>query len=142
MSNIRNLRDTFLHFLADNLAGAATIHPVRSSKDKPQYNSLQLGSINVTFHDATYSTREPTSQFVSLDILHDDELDALDVEESTVALLQLGGMTPLMDYSGDTPVQVSNSQVFWGATHIKFRTVQSTDYFHRSAVLELFVRYI
>lgn len=138
--NIRNLRDTFLHFLADNLTGA-TIHPVRASKDQPQYNSLQVGSINITFHDATYSVRAPTTQFLTMDILHDDELLALDLEESLIVLLQTGAQALLLDYSGTTPVQVSNSKVFWNVDTIKFRTVASVDYFHRSSVLELYVRY-
>lgn len=157
--NIRNMRDTFLHFLADNLP-ANSVHPVRWDKKKPEYNALQVSSLNVTFHDAVYSPKQPTSQFITLDILHDDELAALDLEESVVALLQLGGYTKLLDYSaasggsygstrfgvtsyGDPgPQQVSNFLVFWNPESIKFRTVASADYFHRAAVLELFVRYI
>lgn len=117
------------------------MHPVRADKDKPQYNTFQIEKLNVTFHDATYGTRQPSTQFLTLDILHGNELDALDIEETVVALLQEGGMTPLMDYSVSPAVQVSNNLVFWNPESIKFRTVASTDYFHRSAVLELFTRY-
>jgi len=139
--NVRNLRDSFLHFVADNLP-AASVHPLRFDSARPQYNSLQIGRINIAFHDATYSTMYPTCQFATLDILHTAELDALDLEESLVALLQLGGSTELTDYSGSTPVQVSNSLIYWNPLQIKFRTVASVDYFHRSAVIELWTRYI
>lgn len=139
-STIRNLRDTFLHFLADNLP-PKTIHPVRYSRDIPEFNSLQHERLNVTFHDADYSSRSPAIQFVTIDILHTDELLALDLEEQVVDLLTRGGQAHLMDYSGYSPTMVQNSLVFWNTEQIRFRTVASVDYLHRSAALELYVRY-
>jgi hypothetical protein len=138
MSNIRNTRDTFLHFVYDN---GITTHAVRFEQDKPQNNILQVKAVNVTFHDATYSTKEPSSHFVTLDILHSSELDALDLEEQLVVLLQKAGYTPLLDYSGPSPVPVGNTKVYWDPTSIKFRTVAAADYFHRSAILQLLLRY-
>jgi hypothetical protein len=139
-STLRNVRDTFLHFLADNLP-VETVHPIRFDKTRPHQNIPQLKKLNVAFHDADYSSRSPASQFVTLDILHDDELYALDLEESVVGLLTLGGQASLLDYSTQPAVQVANRLVFWNTDSIQFRTVASTDYFHRSAFLELYVRY-
>ena len=140
--NVRNTRDSFLHFLADNQP-SVTIHPVRMERDSPSSNTLQVNSLNVAFHDATYSSGAPTSQFVTIDILHEDELEALDIEESTVALLQKGAATPLLDYTiPASPVSVSKRLIYWKSESIKFRTVVSPDYYHRSCVLELWLRYV
>lgn len=141
--NIRNLRDSFLHFLADNLP-LNSVHALRFSKTTPLNSSLQIGQINVAFHDSTYSANAPSNQFVTLDILHDDELAALDLEETLVVLLQLAGYSPLLDYSVTTqgPVAIGNTNFVWNPQGLKFRTVSSIDYFHRSAVLELSTRYV
>jgi hypothetical protein len=140
--NIRNLRDSFLHFIADNLP-AITVHPVRFDSTLPASNSLQVTAINIAFHDATYSAGYPSCQFVTLDILHTDELAALDMEEILVALLQKGASTELMDYTDPAaPVQVSTSLAYWNSEQIKFRTVNSVDYFHRSTVLQIWTRYV
>ena len=139
--NIRNLRDSFLHFLADNLTGI-TVHPMRASRSNASNDSLQVSALNVTFHDSTYSTNGPTSQFLTLDIVHEDELLALDMEEPLVNLLQLGGITQLEDYSVSPPVQIGNKIISWNPQSVKFRTVLAPNYFHRSSVLELYIRYV
>jgi hypothetical protein len=139
MGNIRSTRDTFLHFIADN---SITTHAVRFDAADPSSNVLQVGAVNVTFHDVVYETNCPTKQFVTLDILHASELSALDLEEQLVVLLTQAGYTPLLDYSGESPVPVSNTLIYWDPTSIKFRTVAAADYFHRSAILQLLIRYV
>jgi len=139
MANIRNTRDTFLHFIADN---GITTHAVRFDSAKPQDNVLQVDAVNVTFHDVVYETNCPTKQYVTLDILYNSELSALDMEETLVALLTQAGYTPLQDYSVSEPVSVKNTLIYWDPTSIKFRTVAAADYFHRSAILQLLIRYV
>lgn len=140
MGNIRNTRDTFLHFIADN---NITTHAVRYDSTDPSSNTPQVGAVNVTFHDAVYDPSHPTRQFVTLDILDNSELSALDTEEALVTLLQKAGYTPLLDYSSGSPAQASTkSLVSWDPAEIKFRTVAAADYFHRSAILTLLIRYV
>jgi hypothetical protein len=134
---IHNTKDTFLHYIADRVD--FTVHNVRFSATQPDTNAPQVGAINITFHNAEYDIPNPSTLYVTLDILHTDELAAGDMEEALVAVLQAAGYTQLLDYSSGTPEAVGVRKVYWPII-VKFRTVAAADYFHRSAILLLSVR--
>ena len=141
MANMRACRDTFLHYLSDNLP-SLTIHNLRVDKDDPKLNEIMLNAINVTFHNSDFGGPSDLSQqLVTVDVINDYELDAIDQAEQISQLLFKAAYAPLMDYSDPaTPVQIGNERVFWNLA-MKFRPVHADNFFHVSALLHLFIRF-
>lgn len=141
MANMRASRDTFLHYLSDNLP-SLTIHNIRVDKDDPKLNEIMLNAVNVTFHNSDFSGPSELSQnLVTVDVIFDRELDAVDAAEQISQLLFKAAFAPLMDYTTpSTPVQISNERLFWNLA-MRFKPVHADNFFHMSALLHLFVHF-
>lgn len=147
MANARNVRDTFTHFLADNLS--YKVHQLRFDKNDPNANLPQVNAVNVTFHNTDLDVSQPSSQIVTIDILADYEIGdpsinavgALDMAEKVYDLLTASAMISLQDYSSGTPQPVGNTKIFWNTT-VKFRQVAADNYFHLSAILKLDFQFV
>jgi hypothetical protein len=141
MANIRAARDTFLRYLADNLP-SLTIHNIRVDKDDPQLNEIKLNAVNVAFHNADFAGPSELSQtLVTVDIINDDELIAIDQAEQVSQLLFKAAFAPLMDYTvPGSPVQIGNERLFWSLS-LRFRPVHAENFFHLSALLHLEVHF-
>lgn len=147
MANFRACRETFLHYLADNLPDI-TFHYIHYEKDNEAANQLQSNAVNITFHDAKANgAGDVSEQLVTLDIVNDSEIDAIDQEEQIITLLQKACITPLMDYSGvssDPPTAAAalgSEKLYWD-TQVSFQTVAAPSYFHRSALIKLALHYL
>jgi hypothetical protein len=131
---MRACRDTFLHLLADNLT-SRTIHPIRRDKDDPSAGELASNAINVHF-----ITDDPRVQVgstnVSIDVVYENELDAIDAVRDLFTLLSAQYMTPKLDYSSGSPSAVGTNLI-WNPQDVKFRTVFSDFYFHYSCTLPI-----
>jgi hypothetical protein len=141
MANIRATRDTFLHYLNDNLP-ALTVHNLRVDKNDPKLNEIMLNAINITFHNNDFSGPSNLSQtLVTIDVVNDLELNALDQAEQITQLLFKAAYAPLMDYTNPlAPVQIANERLFWNLS-LGFKVVHAENFFHMSALLHIFVHF-
>lgn len=141
MANMRATRDTFLHYLADNLP-TLTIHNIRVDKADPKLNEIRINAVNVTFHNSDFSGPSDLSQsLVTVDVIYENELDAVTAAEGISQLLFTAAYAPLTDYTVPTsPVQISNERLFWNLA-LRFKPVHAENFFHMSALLHLFVHF-
>src|SRR5688572_11161354 len=108
---MRATRDTFLHFLSDNLTGL-TVRNVRKATNNPSLAKLADNAVNVQF-----LTPRPhphiASQLVSIDVIHEDELTAVDMTQQVYELLSSAYYTPKYDYTDpDNPV-LTGQNIMW-----------------------------
>lgn len=141
MSNMVAVRDTFLHYLSDNLDNF-TVHNLRVDKSNPKLNDIMLNAINVTFHNSDFVGPSGISeQLVTVDVIYDRELDAIDAAEQVSRLLFMAAYAPLLDYTVPaSPVQVGNERMFWSLS-MKFKPVHADNFFHMSALMHLQVHF-
>ena len=139
MANMRAARDTFLHYLKDNLP-SLTFNNLRVDKQNPKLNEIMVNAVNVAFHNSDFSgPSELSSLLATVDVINDNELTALDQAEQIANLLFKAAYAPLLDYIvPSSPVQISNERLFWNLT-LRFKPVHSENFFHMSALLHLSV---
>src|SRR5690349_20942054 len=100
---MRQCRDTFLRFLADNLTGI-TLHNVRFGTSNPADARYQVGAVNVKFLD-TDPNPHIGQTTVEICVMNDDELTALDWVKQVYDILSSAYYTPKMDYTNpNSPV--------------------------------------
>lgn len=140
-SAITNSRETFLHYLADNLSGL-TVHNLRVDKNNPKLNEIMINAINVAFHNSDFAGPSELSQtLVTVDLVFEREIDAIAAGERVSRLLFTAAYAPLMDYTvPSVPVQVGKERMFWSLA-MKFKPVHSENFYHMSALLHLNVHF-
>lgn len=131
---MRALRDTFLHFLADNLSGTK-IHPLRRDKNDASLSAPQVNAVNVQFIKDSLGVSVAQTT-VSIDILNDDENNCLDTVQAVWNILATVGSIPKLDYSGQSPVATGTS-ISWNTGNVQFRYVYSDFYYRYSCLLSL-----
>lgn len=132
MSMIRNLHDTYLHFLNDNLTGIP-VREVRFDKNDPTAESLEIGALNVEFQNRDYNIIGVTT--VILNVVSDDQFTAMDWEEQISKLHQATAFWGIQDYSAGTPAPVGKN--FTWASKLSFRPVVNGNYYHSMTALSL-----
>jgi hypothetical protein len=132
---MRSARDTFLHYLSDNLPGL-TVNFVRRDSTNPNNSKPKINAVNVTFFNDLLSTHISRLQ-VSVDTLYNDELQAIDAVQQVVALLQAAAMTPELDYTVPAAPVATGTNIYWNPFTITFKTVGSDVYFHYSCTLTI-----
>lgn len=130
---IRDIRDSFLHFLADNLTGI-TVHPLRFDKNDPGADGFQTNALNVQF--LSTSLRHVATQQVVLDVIQDDENTAVDWLDSMWTLLSSAFYTELYSYSTGSPVD-QHRHIMWDAESVRFTRISNDNYVHYSCILPL-----
>lgn len=134
---MRQARDTFLHFLSDNLAAGTVVHNLRLDPNYQDAWLLQMNAVNVQF--LTDSPRARMSDLtVTVDVIADSELDAVTMATNVFLLLSQSGTTPILDYTNQSLPPVSlGSNLFWDTEAVRFRPVYGETYFRHSALLTL-----
>lgn len=132
---MRAVRDTFLHFLADNITGI-TLHPVRREIDRPDSDRLQMNAVNVQFLNIDPRIHV-SSQTVSIDVIFDDELTALNWVNKVWGVLNKAFYTPKYDYTVSATPVATGTNIMWEPEDIGFRPVTTDYYSHYSCLLEL-----
>jgi hypothetical protein len=127
-------RDTFLHYLADNLP-ALTVKNLRRDVNNPDAIRVTTEALNVQFIEDAPNVHIG-SITVLMDVISADELTAVDMMNSVWQLLSLAGYTPQLDYSTTPPTQLA-SNLFWNPNTIKFRPVWDDLYTRYSALLRI-----
>ena len=134
-----DVRDSFLHFLADNLTPIIVnnvsvpilVHNVRRDVNSPANDNLLINALNIKFLNSDFSMNV-SSLTVSIDVIYDDELQAAGVQHALFTLLSQAAYTPKLDYSNITnPVDVGYT-VFW-EPEIKFKPISNMLYTHYHA---------
>jgi hypothetical protein len=133
---MRQARDTFLRYLADNLPGVE-VRNVRRDKNSLESSRIRTGAVNVQFiGDA--SRVNDSNLFTTIDVVADDELDAVNMMQTVSSVLNQGGMIPLLDYTDTSnPVRVGTSQLFWNPNQVSFKPVYSDLYSRFSCFMML-----
>lgn len=131
---MRALRDTWLHYLADNLPGTK-VHPIRRSATNEGLDTPQANAVNVQFlkDDLAITGTKTTA---SIDVLNDNENDCLDMVQHVWHLLNVTGSIPKLDYSSGSPLLLGTN-ISWDPTKVRFRYVYSAFYYHYSCLLAL-----
>lgn len=132
---MRSARDTFLHYLSDNLPGL-TINFVHRDATNPNNSKPQINAVNVLFFTDLLSPHVSRMQS-SIDVLYNDELQAVDAAQQVVALLQAAAMTPELDYTNPASPVATGTNIYWNPFTITFKTVSSDVYFHYSCTLAI-----
>lgn len=130
---MRATRDSFLQFLSDNLSGAI-VNPIRRDPNKPDGDVLKTNAVNVKFANADYAV-SVASQFVIIDVIHENELSCLDLTTQLWQLLSTRFFTPKFDYSSGTPV-ATGDVIYWD-TVIKFRQVHNPLYYQYHSTINI-----
>lgn len=135
MSHIRNVHDTFLSLLADNLSGVI-IRELRFDPADPTADVIQVGALNVTFLTRQYAIMPATVQ-VTLDVCYGDQLGAMDVEEQIALLFQRAAYTPVLNYTVfNAPVPEGKKCMSW-KPNVSFRPIVTDNYYHSTAMITL-----
>lgn len=130
----RDVRDTFLRFLHDNLTDIPVV-AIREDPNDPSASVLKPNAVNIQFLRLSADT--VATQQVAIDIIHDTENTAVDWMESVWTLLRSAFYTPLYNYSTPSAPVAQHTNVMWDRTSVKFRPVVSTNFVRYTCVLPL-----
>lgn len=136
----RNVRDTWLHFLSDNLPGVVIWNVRRDTNVvmgtvSASQAQLKINAVNVCFVGDNLRTHI-SSVVASIDIAYDDELKAVEVVSKLYTILQAAAYTPLLDYSSDTPVS-TGGMLIWNPNAVNFKPVADELAYRRTCNLTL-----
>jgi hypothetical protein len=125
---VRQTRDTFLHFLSDNLASSSIpVHNVRRDTQKPDSSLYKQNAVNIKFLNVTPEVHIGTT-LVEICVIHVDELTALTWVKAVFDLLGAAYYTAKLDYSNPAnPVSVGTN-IYWDR-NINFGPVYNDSYF-------------
>lgn len=126
MTNIQNVRSTFLHFLADNLPDLEVWNVRRQSEltggtASAAQSQIKMNAVNVTFTNMNPRTKV-ANVTARIEVVYDDELNAVSALEQVSTILQASGMTALNDYTS-TPPTATGRSIFWSVNSLDFRPV-------------------
>lgn len=124
-------RDSFLHFVHDNLVGVV-VRNLRRDPDDASLSQLAIG-VNIQFigDDSEVAV---SGLLTNIDVIDEKERDCITTVEKLSALLRLGGYTQLVDYTTLSP---AGGNVFWDVNAIRFRPVSDDLFFRYSCTLRL-----
>ncbi len=129
-------RDTFLHFIADNLPTGTAFHYLHRDPNDPASELLKTNAVNVEFNGmASYNLTD--MQYVSIDVVADYDDDAVTWVKNVVDLLRSAYYTPLYNYTVPTAPVPVRGNVMWPRAAINFRKIHSDNYSHYSCQLTL-----
>ena len=126
---MRATRDTFLHFLADNLSGI-TVHPIRKDTNRPDASKLAENAVNVQF--LTQRHRVHIAElWVSIDVIHSEELTAVDWTQRVFDLLSSAFYTPKYDYTNPSSPQATGDNLYWQPEAVNFVPIDNDPHYMR-----------
>jgi hypothetical protein len=133
---MREVRDTFLKFLSDNLPNTIPVHAVRRDSKNPSGDKLQMNAVNIEFLSVKLRVTVGC-QLCSIDVVADDELAALESVKQVWILLSSAFYTPQLNYSNPSAPVPTGTNVMWKPSNVEFIPVPSDFYFHYTCALKL-----
>lgn len=133
---MRQTRDTFLHFLSDNLASSSiTVNNVRLDLNVPGSEKYKMNAVNVKFLDVNpLDTIGDT--MVEISITNDNELTALTWVKKVVDILTSAYFTPKLDYTNPSSPTAVGTNIYWDFS-LRFRPIYNEHYCDFRCVLTL-----
>jgi hypothetical protein len=132
---VRATRDTFLMLLKDNLSSSIPVKNIRFDKNDASAEFLSANTVNVKFQNAGYSN-VLSDQTVTIDIVHDDELTALDWTKAVTDILLANTTAPKLDYTNPASPVATGTQLYWDP-RIRFTPITDGNYARFSASMLL-----
>lgn len=132
---MREVRDSFLKFLADNIS-QTTVKAVRRDPDDPAADKISVNCVNVSFGRMTLDNQKST-QVAIIDVCADKELDALNIVNQVWQLLSAAYFTPQLNYAIPSSPTPTGSNLYWEKGKVQFNEVYSDFYFHYTCQLSL-----
>jgi hypothetical protein len=117
--------DSFIQYLASNLAGAPPVAWIRQTATDPTSNDMKIDTLNVTVlgFQEEGSMERP---LVSLDIIATDQRQAFVWAKAIRDLLNSQQYTPELDYAANPAAPVATGRsVFWDRDDINFHVVRN-----------------
>lgn len=133
---MREVRDSFLKFLADNLPSDLPVHAIRRDPNDPISNILKSNAVNVQFLNLTLE-KSVSTQLTSVDVLADDETTALESVNQVWQLLSASYYTPQLNYLDPAHPVPTFSNIYWPVKGLQFKPIYSDYYFHYSLSLQI-----
>ena len=135
---MRICRDSFLHFINDNLPDGVICHPLRRDPLNRTADALAMNAVNVSFLNVAggNGTAFCTQQAV-IDVINDDENAAVDLVDTLFALLTATFYAPLSDYTVPTAPVATGKFLMWNRRRVTFKKVASEAYCHYTCLLLL-----
>jgi len=132
------VRDSFLHFLNDNLPDGLTLHPLRRDPSNRAADALAMNAINISFLNLTAGNDTAlASQQVVIDVIADDENTVVDWVGEVFDLLRTTFYVPLYDYSNPSTPVATGTNLMWDRRRVTFKKITSEAYSHYSCQLSL-----
>jgi len=128
---LRDARDTFLHFMSDNLS--MPVHAMRCDPNDPSADLLMPNAVNIEFLNVNFDTISVLQ--VVIDVLNDDENTAADWMESVWQLLRSAFYTTVFNYTVPATPVSQHTNIMWDRGAVKFRRVSNNNYTHYSCIL-------
>jgi hypothetical protein len=133
---VRQIRDTFLRYIADNIGAGIPIHALRDDPQDPGAGVLQANAINISFLDVRLGNGTAVSTMqVVLDVLNDDENTAVDWMAAVWGVLSAAFYARVKDYTNPSSPVATNKNITWET--VPFKRIASQVYTHYSCVLSL-----
>jgi hypothetical protein len=129
-----SLTDTFIQFLATELANEPPVHWVRYVADDNTSGVLQINALNVGVLQDSLDGHSREA-LVSLDILGTDERQVRGWVQKVLEVL-LNGYTPELNYAA-IPPGATGLQVMWDGRDIAFKAVIGGPYLHVNATFPI-----
>lgn len=131
---MQSVRDTFLHYVADNLP-SYTVKPIRKNANGVSDEYLQIDAVNITFRTLRPSVHVGR-QAVTIDIVFDDERQLIACLSALWVILSSSFYTPLFDYTVPASPVAQGSNVMWDRDSISFSRIEAPN-FRYSATFDL-----
>ena len=131
---IRDVRDSFAHFLYDNLTDIP-VHFLRKDSSDSAAVNLKKNAVNVEYDYISLDTVAKLTAYI--DILQEDDNTAVDWLEAVWNLLSSAFMIPIYDYTNTSSPVLVGANVMWDHNSVKFRKVNLQGYTQYSCSLPL-----
>lgn len=128
-------RETFLHYLQDNLAPIA-VHNLRRDPDDPDAERVLCPAVNVQFHGDKTTNHVSTVQ-VYIDVVNESEWDATGVIGQVSALLTARFFTEKFDYSDPANPKNLGTTLSWNPERVIFRPIWDDNFYRAQCNLTL-----
>jgi len=131
-------RDSFLHFINDNLPTGVVCHALRRDPASRASDALQMNAVNVSF--LNLSAGDGTAlcaQQVVIAVVADDENTAVDWVGTLFTLLRSAFYCPMLDYTVPTAPVATGTNIMWDRKRVTFKRITSEGYAHYSCLLSL-----
>ncbi len=131
-------RDSFLHFISDNLPDGAVLHAIRRDPNVRDADTLATNAVNVSFYNLSAGAGTALcSQQAVIDVINDDENTAVDWVGALVDVLRASFYTPLQDYADSANTVSTGTNITWDRKRVTFKHIAASTYSHFSCLLSL-----